>query len=162
MASHGKGSLEEVGPITLLASFNEATHKGVLSEDHVMQLIAKAESLTYQKIDPLKLDAALITSTLSRPFAKKHCLLPLKRQHGTLTVATNDPFNHDALEMVRNLSGGNIEVVLSSGSDIQKCIREFFAELRRKDYRVRLDMERVEDTHTDAYYLVNLLRIKKD
>ena len=144
MASHGKGSLEEVGPITLLASFNEATHKGVLSEDHVMQLIAKAESLTYQKIDPLKLDAALITSTLSRPFAKKHCLLPLKRQHGTLTIATNDPFNHDALEMVRNLSGGNIEVVLSSGSDIQKCIREVYG-FRRTLAAAAADLDAGDD-----------------
>ena len=38
----------------------------------------------------------------------------------------------------------------------------FFEELRKTDYRVRLDMERVEDVYSDNYYLVSVLRIKKD
>jgi SAM-dependent methyltransferase len=38
----------------------------------------------------------------------------------------------------------------------------FFEELRKTDYRVRLDMERVEDLERDSYYLVSILRIKKE
>lgn len=38
----------------------------------------------------------------------------------------------------------------------------FFEELRKTDYRVRLDMERVEDVYSDNYYLVSVLRIKKE
>jgi len=39
-------------------------------------VVARAAGIPYRKIDPLKLDAQLITRTLSRPNARKHGVLP--------------------------------------------------------------------------------------
>jgi len=116
------GKLVDIGSAELVASFQV---KG-LSEDRIMEAIAKAESLPYEKIDPLKLDQTLITATLSRPFARKHRLLPLSRENGRLRLATDDPFNLDAIEMVRNLVGGPVDTVLASKTDILKLIREVY------------------------------------
>jgi len=38
----------------------------------------------------------------------------------------------------------------------------FFEELRKTKFRVRLDMERVHDLNNDNYYLVSILRLKKN
>ena len=43
-----------------------------VDEDKATQAVAEAVGIPYRKIDPLKLDAQLITRTLSRPFARKH------------------------------------------------------------------------------------------
>ncbi len=97
-ASRG-GALSDITAVELLASFQ----LDGLSEDRIMEALAEHASLPYEKIDPLKLDTQLITSTLSRPFATKHRLLPLSKSNGCLRLATDDPFNIDAIEMVRNL-----------------------------------------------------------
>ncbi|HUT78380.1 MAG TPA: type II/IV secretion system protein, partial [Polyangia bacterium] len=51
-----------------------------LDEDRVMRCLADKSGLPFEKIDPLKVDAALVTSTLSFPFARRHSVLPLRRQ----------------------------------------------------------------------------------
>ena len=58
-----------------------------------------------------------------------------------------------------NLGEGRTAFLAEPGRPIASG---FFKALRKMDYRVRLDMERVEDTDSDAYYLVSVLRIKKD
>lgn len=123
----GRRNLDEVGPAELLASFEVSLPDGdPLSEDRIMAALAKAEGLPYLKIDPLRLDAALITSTLSWPFARRHRLLPLGRKGKTLRLATDDPFNLEALESVRTMVTDDLEIVLSARSDILRHIREVY------------------------------------
>ncbi len=122
----GRGG-EELSPAELLASFEAPTPSGaILTEDRIMQTLAEDQGLPYVKIDPLELDAALITSTLSRPFAKRHRILPLGRAGLRLRVATDDPFDHEALESVRHRFGGDVDVVVSSKTDILRHIREIY------------------------------------
>jgi 2-polyprenyl-3-methyl-5-hydroxy-6-metoxy-1,4-benzoquinol methylase len=73
----------------------------------------------------------------------------------------HDPRNFDhVFRMLReNLTPGRTAFLAEPGRPVASA---FFAELRRTDYRVRLDMERVEDTESDSYYLVSILRIKKE
>ncbi len=58
-----------------------------------------------------------------------------------------------------NLAPGRTALLAEPGRPIAGA---FFEALRKTDYRVRLDMERVEDVYSDNYYLVSVLRIKKD
>jgi general secretion pathway protein E len=117
----------EISPAELLASFRlPAKDGGVVTEERVMQVIAEESGRTYLKIDPLKLDANLVTSTLSRPFASKHRMLPIERVGTRLRLATDDPNNLDAIESVRSLVGGDVEVVVSSKTDILRQIREIY------------------------------------
>ncbi|HYG69707.1 MAG TPA: type II/IV secretion system protein, partial [Anaeromyxobacteraceae bacterium] len=72
----------ELSAVEVVASFEfpDARHDSEkVDEDKVTQAVASAVGLPYRKIDPLKLDAALITRTLSRPFARKHGVLPLEK-----------------------------------------------------------------------------------
>ena len=120
-----------------------------------MEALADHESLPYEKIDPLKLDTQLITSTISRPFATKHRLLPLSKANGRLRLATDDPFNIDAIEMVRNLVGCQVEVVLASKTDILKLIREVYG-FRRTLQAAASDL----NTGTDLGNLEQLFKMK--
>jgi general secretion pathway protein E len=119
----------EISPVEVLASFQfpDARHEAELvDEDKATQAVAQAVGIPYRKIDPLKLDAQLITRTLSKPFARKHAVLPLERRNGALVVASANPFDRELFENLRGLTGSEIEPVLSAPSDIHRAIAEIY------------------------------------
>jgi general secretion pathway protein E len=119
----------ELSPVELLASFEfpDLRREGeLIDEDKATQAVAGAAGLPYRKIDPLKLDAALITRTLSRPFARRHAVLPLERRGGLLVVATANPFDRELVENLRGLTGQEIEPVLAAPGDIHRAIAEVY------------------------------------
>jgi len=97
-----------------------------IDEDLIYHALAKAWKVPYKKIDPLKLELNLVTGTISKSFATKHLLLPLMIEEGKLIVATPYPFNYEALNDVEMVSKLKVKTVVSSKSDIEKLINEFF------------------------------------
>ncbi len=72
---------------------------------------------------------------------------------------TADNFEHVFRMLRDNLTPGRTAFLAEPGRPVASA---FFEELRKGDYRVRLDMERVEDAYSDNYYLVSVLRIKRE
>lgn len=97
-----------------------------LDEKTIMRAIADEYNLAFKKLDPLELDADLVTSTVPKPFALKHCVLPLFRNGETITVAIVDPEEKEALEQVKMVSGYEIQLVVSTRGDIEKIIKQFY------------------------------------
>jgi general secretion pathway protein E len=97
-----------------------------LDEENIFQTLSEAWKIPYKKIDPLKLDLNLVTSTIPSTFALKHLILPIAIENGAMTVATADPFNREVIEDIARANLLKVEIVLSSKSDIIKLINEFF------------------------------------
>src|SRR5215469_9337835 len=117
-----------VSPIEVVAAFQVPLAGGrTLDQDKVSEVVAAAAGVGYKKIDPLKLDMALATRTVSKPYAQKHVLLPLERtEAGTLVVAVANPFDRELLENLHRLAGMPIEPVLSAKADILKAISDIY------------------------------------
>jgi general secretion pathway protein E len=123
----GRNGMVSVSPAELLASFSLQTRDGdSLNEDRIMEYLAKDTGHSYYKIDMLKLDPDFVTSSLPLAFARKNCILPLQRRGNVMLVATDNPFNLDAVESIRVRTNGKVEVVLSSKGDILRCLRELY------------------------------------
>jgi len=124
----GQRDLEaSVTAIELLASFGLKGRDGyALTEDRLTELFARKAGLPYVKLDPLELNAQFVTSVVSKPFARKHSILPLEATAEELTIATCHPFNTVALESVESVTKKKLRVVVTSRTDIQKLITEFF------------------------------------
>lgn len=97
-----------------------------ITEEIVMKEIAGHLGIPFLKIDPLKLDSDVVTKIISRPYAVKHQLVPIKLSDNTLTVATSNPFEREGIEGIKQSKGYEIEVVVSTKSDILKIITEFY------------------------------------
>jgi general secretion pathway protein E len=113
----------------LIASFNLPVlgeKDARLTEDRLAQVLADETGLPYKKIDPLKLDMKLVTSLLSRPFARRHSVLVLGLENNELRVAISDPFDTEVLEELRRITGYSIQPVISSKADIQRLITEVY------------------------------------
>lgn len=98
----------------------------VVDEDTVFQALAKEWQLPYRKIDPVKLELNLVTTTIPRSFAMKHLLLPIGLKDGCLTVAVANPFNSEAIEDITRVSHMPVKIVVTSKSDIIRFIDEMF------------------------------------
>ncbi len=119
----------DVSPVEIVAAFQIAlpgTRGEVLDQDRVTEILARAVGMQYRKIDPLKLDMALATRTLSRPYAQRHVVLPLERGAGRLLVAVANPFDRELFEAVSRLAGMPVEPVLSAKGDILKAIADIY------------------------------------
>jgi len=97
-----------------------------LDEECIFQALAEEWKINYKKIDPLKLDLKLVTTTIPRTFAMKHLVLPIAVKDGWLAVATPNPHNLEVMEDISRVSQLKVKPVVSSKSDIIKLIDEFY------------------------------------
>lgn len=98
----------------------------ILDEEMIYKALADAWKLPFKKVDPLKLELNLVTGFISKSFAFRHLLLPLKVEAGKLVVATPDPYNYEAIKDVEMVSKLRVTPIVSPKSDIEKLIQEFF------------------------------------
>ncbi len=117
----------EVSPSEVVASMEMTALDGTaVDEDRIMELLAGHAGLPYRKIDPLKLDADLISETMTRPFAQRHVCLPLERRGMRLVMAIDNPYDLTLLHTLRDFTQHEIEQVVASKSDILKSITEIY------------------------------------
>ena len=62
-----------------------------LDEDTVYKTLADDWGIPFVKIDPLRLDLNVVTTTIPISFARNHLVLPIAVRQGRLTVATTEP-----------------------------------------------------------------------
>ncbi len=107
--------------------FSRSDKKDIeLDEDAIFKMLAREWDKAYVKIDPLKLDLNLVTTTIPRSFAMKHLVLPIEVENGSLVVATSNPFNSEVFEDIGRVSLMPVKTVMTSKSDIIRLIDEFF------------------------------------
>jgi general secretion pathway protein E len=97
-----------------------------LDEESIYQALAQEWNIPFYKLDPLKLDLNVVTSSISRSFAMKHLVLPVEVKEGVLKVTTPHPFDLEVLDDISSASQMRVEMVISPKSDVIKLINEFF------------------------------------
>jgi general secretion pathway protein E len=89
-----------------------------LDEDAIAQCVASAANLRYVKIDPLKLDNTLISKTFSRPFVRRHVVIPLGQEAEGLVLAVADPFDTTLRETLQDVVRKPFVYAVASKRDI--------------------------------------------
>jgi general secretion pathway protein E len=118
---------EELSPFKALMSMNltDASGSGTRIDDFLLaRLIAEEAGLPFHKIDPLKLDVQMIEAKISRPFARKNRLVPIAVRDNKLVVAIVNPFDTIALDSYRQMAQQDMDLVVSSESDVMGVINE--------------------------------------
>ena len=126
-ASKARAGEDEVSPFKALQAMNltDASGTGTRIDDFLLaRLIAEDARLPFFKIDPLKLDMEMIESKISRPFARKHRMVPVSVRDGKLVVSVVNPFDSVAIESYRELTRQDFELVVSAESDVMGVINE--------------------------------------
>ena len=120
-------SEEDTSPFKALAAMNltDASGNGTRIDDFLLaRLIAEDAHLPFFKIDPLKLDVEMIEAKISRPFARKHQMVPVAIRDGKLIVSVVNPFDTVAFDSYQQMVKQEIETVVSAESDVMGVINE--------------------------------------
>ena len=129
-SAHPKGRISNpanIVDVIVSLNFERADDPSkILDEETIFQALAKAWKIPYRKIDPLKLDLNLVTTTIPHSFAMKHLVLPIDIKDGKLYIATPNPFNMEVMEDIGQVSHLKVRPVVSAKTDIFKLINEFF------------------------------------
>jgi general secretion pathway protein E len=115
----------EVSPAEIVVAArvpNAAEPRKPLDEDAIAECLAQAADVPYLKIDPLKVDGALVTKTLSRPFARRHAVVPVAERGEALVLALTDPFDASLRESLEALIRRPLEYVVASKRDVLAII----------------------------------------
>ncbi|MEM8963905.1 MAG: ATPase, T2SS/T4P/T4SS family, partial [Acidobacteriota bacterium] len=114
-------------------------HGATLTEQMISEAIASEAKLEHTRIDTLALDADLIEGQISRPFARRHRMIPLQLSDGTLRVACANPFDIEGLDAFRRITGRDLELVVASEPEILKALTEFYG-LRQSVKKAERDL----------------------
>ncbi len=120
--------------------YRTATNGGrPLDEQVIADAIARDAGLERVRIDTLKLDADLIESKISRPFARRHRMIPMEIVDGVLKVACANPFDLESIDAFKRLAGRELAIVVASEPEILKALTEFYG-LRQSVKKAERDL----------------------
>jgi len=129
--------------------FTSKANGGSPVTEHVIaQAIAREAGLEHTRIDFLKLDADLIESQISRPFARRHRMMPLRQDDGVLKVACANPFDIEGIDSFRRIAGTKLDLMVASEPEVLKALTEF--------YGLRHSVKKAERDLTSGIDLGNL------
>ncbi len=138
---------------------------GRLGEILIKKGIIKEEDLARALSEQLHLPFLSYSSGLLKPNphqkleelipkeeAVKNLVLPLNKEGDTLTCAISDPLDLDLIDNLKKLTGCQINLVVSTKSDILKSIEEFYGKIdflkKAVESTYDVDLEEVTKTET--------------
>jgi general secretion pathway protein E len=119
-----------VSPVEIIASAglpSRNPRRKTLGEDEICEVYSSASGVPFERIDPLKLDARSVCTIVSKPFARKNLLVPIRVEADVLTVAMVNPFDRPTIHWLEDITGHRIRPTLGLRHEILKTINEVFA-----------------------------------
>jgi len=105
---------------------------GMVTEDELVRALAEQLGIPHMKLANYKLEPEVM-SMLPEKVIKKSKVVPLSRAANTLTVATADPLNVLLLDNLRAMTGCNIQTIVSTNSDIEQAIGDYYSTMATRD-----------------------------
>lgn len=132
---------------------------GLLSEKEIAQTLSDQLELPYLDILEFEVQPESI-KLVDEKFAREHCLMPLFFIDNSLTIAISDPLNIEAIDNLRQKQGMDLNLVLSTESDIEQCIELYYGSSRylseRNGKTGQQVVSREIDEETQATRAVNM------
>jgi general secretion pathway protein E/type IV pilus assembly protein PilB len=99
--------------------------RGFAKEEDVLSALADEFGMELVDLTKLNVDPEILKAVPLK-IVHRHTLMPLSRNNGTLTVATGDPFNVNALDELQMLTGMQVQPVLASPREIARFIKTHY------------------------------------
>ena len=116
-------------PLELIADHKLRSLKpphATLVLEALVEWLAGKLGVPYRHIDPLKVELAAVTATMTNAYAERYRILPIAVDRTTLTVATAEPFVRAWADELSRILKLEIQLVFANPVDIRRYIGEFF------------------------------------
>jgi general secretion pathway protein E/type IV pilus assembly protein PilB len=133
--------------------------KGLANESDVLKMLADDFGIPIVELENAKVEKDALEAMPSRIVHKRN-LMPLKRENGSLTVATGDPQDVYTLDELQMLTGLRIRPVLASPREIARLIKNYYGvggeTVTQLVAERKEDLELLEDLETDDSELAKM------
>ncbi len=163
---------EVVHPAQVLAAMGYligGDNRYPLTEDLIMQALAKALGMPYVHLNPLDIDAKLATQTLSRPFARRHNALVIGQDDAGVDVAVANPMDVRLVENLQQFVRRPVRLKVAPPSHIQQIITDIYGfrtsvKAAEREFKQGVDignleryvrLKRVEEIEATDSHIVN-------
>ena len=120
--------------------------KGLINEEDLLLLLVKELHIPFINLKKYKIGNDLKMIVTER-VARQYHIIPLSQMDDTLTVAISDPLNIFAIDDIKNITGKNIDVVMSTDSEIVHAIDHYYGSKETTsvaDMSKNIDVEQFE------------------
>ena len=137
---------------------------GAITERQVLQALAQRLHLKLIDISTVTINIEAV-GLIPQQLAEKYDMLAIDREDNVLTVAVNDPMNLYAIEDIRQLTGLQLQLLLTESKPLERAIRYYYSEVsaRKAAHKANRSVEEtitqieVEEGDDDDTPIVNLL-----
>ena len=98
---------------------------GVLPEVEITKVLARQHRMPAVDLSRFEVDAKIL-KLIPSDLARKHCVLPLKREGRTLTVAMADPTDHGLLQDLKFITRFDLFPVLAGEYTLRALIEKYY------------------------------------
>ncbi|RKY40445.1 MAG: hypothetical protein DRP76_01940 [Candidatus Omnitrophota bacterium] len=98
---------------------------GFATEEEIAQCLSYQYGFPYLPLENYEISKEAI-ELVPRHVAQHYCLIPVDKIGNTLTIAISDPLNSEAIEDLEELTSLNIQVFISTSSDIRQAIEKYY------------------------------------
>ncbi len=99
--------------------------KGLINEKELLLLLVKELHIPSINLTKYKIDADL-QEIIPEKIARQYRIIPISRLGNMITVALSNPLNIFAVDDIKSITGKDIDVVMSTDSEIMKAIDNFY------------------------------------
>ena len=125
--NHQSGSLH---PLVVIAAQNWRSQLAagkLMSIEYLTEWLAQRIGMPYFHIDPLQLNFGNIANIISKSYAERLKIMPVKIGAGEVVIATAEPFITDWVTELERILGLKISLVLASPVDINHYLPEIYS-----------------------------------
>jgi len=120
---------EHVHPLVVIGEQkwrNRLPPNKLLTAEFLTEWLAAHLGMNYIHIDPLQLNFAGIGNIVSKSYAERLKIMPVRVGAGEVTIATSEPFITDWLAELERVLNKKISLVLASPLDINRYLPEIY------------------------------------
>jgi len=101
---------------------------GFITDDVLAAYTSRVDGVERIDISGMILPESLISS-IPRACIEKHRVIPIKKDHKTITLAMANPEDLESIEEIQFITGMKVHAVIASKESINRAITQFFDEL---------------------------------
>lgn len=106
----------------------ELIKKGFITQDQLNTVIAEKVGLVLLQEDEVVTPEKELIEKVPYSFARKHLVLPIKKQDGVITVLTADPLHMEPLEDLQVILHGSAEAIFCTSDRLKKEIHDCYSQ----------------------------------
>ena len=99
--------------------------KGLIKEQDLLMLLVRELNIPFINLSKYKIDPAL-QEVIPERIARQYQIIPLSAMEYSVTVAVSDPMNVFVIDDLKNITGKQIDLVMSTSSEILKTIDRYY------------------------------------